>query len=107
MSRTLENAEAIKAVQDVFPDGTASLADVQAYQGIMLMDISKSLAEIADALTEKAEPKGGTTPATAEWLHTKPHRVECSVCGCQVSINAAYNMKYCFECGAKIKEVQA
>jgi len=107
MSRTEDNAAVLKSIAEVLPDGTTNIADVQAYQAAVLIDISRSLAEVADALTEKAEPKGGTTPATAEWLHTKPHRVECSNCGCKVSINAAYNMKYCFECGAKIKEVQA
>lgn len=102
MNRTEENAELLERLADILPDGSTSIADVQAYQAAVLIDISRSLAQIADALTDKAEASNGTT---AEWVHSKPHKVQCSNCGCQVSINAAYNMKYCFECGAKFKEV--
>lgn len=104
MNRAEDNAELLENLSDVLPDGTASIADVQAYQAAVLIDISRSLAQIADALTDKAKTSSGTI--TAEWVHSKPHKVQCSNCGCQVSINAAYNMKYCFECGAKFKEVQ-
>lgn len=104
MSRAEDNAELLQNLAGVLPDGTTSIADVQAFQAAVLIDVSRSLAQIADALTDKAKTSNGTKPAT--WVHSKPHKVQCSECGCQVSINAAYNMKYCFECGAKFKEVQ-
>lgn len=103
MNRTEENAELLERLADILPDGRTSIADVQAYQAAILIDISKSVAQIADAFTDKAEPSNDTT---AQWLHSEPHKVKCSNCGCQVSINAAYNMKYCFECGAKMQTTE-
>ena len=103
MSRTEDNAELLENIAAILPDGTMNVADVQAYQAAILIDISRSLAQVADALTDKAEANNGTT---AEWVHSDPHKVCCSNCGAKLSIMAAYNMKYCFKCGAKIKEVQ-
>lgn len=99
MSRSEQNAELLERLAKVLPNNNTTLADVQAYQAAILIDISKSMAQIADALTDKAEPSNGTT---AQWVHSEAHKVCCSNCGAQVSMRAAYNMKYCFECGAKM-----
>ena len=104
MNRSEQNADLLERLAEVMPDNNTTIADVQAYQAAVLGDISKSIAQIADALTDKAEPSNDTT---AQWVHSEPHKVKCSRCGCQVSMVAAYNMKYCFECGAKMQEVQA
>lgn len=77
--------------------------DERIYQASVLADISISLAQIADALTSKQALKNGTM---AQWVHSEPHKVKCSRCGCQVSMVAAYNMKYCFECGAKMQTTE-
>lgn len=108
MNRSEQNADLLERLAKVLPNNNTTLADVQAYQAAILIDISKSMAQIADVLTDETitlmeEPSNDTT---AQWVHSEPHKVKCSRCGCQVSIKAAYNMKYCFECGAKIKEVQ-
>lgn len=103
MNRSEQNADLLKRLAEVMPNSNVNIADVQAYQAATLLDISKSMAQIADALTDKAEASNGTT---AQWVHSDPHKVKCSRCGCQVSMKAAYNMKYCFECGAKMQEVE-
>ena len=99
MNRSEQNAELLERLAKVMPDNNTTIADVQAYQAAVLSDISKSMAQIADVLTDKAEPSISTA---AQWVHSEPHKVKCSNCGCQVSMVAAYNMKYCFECGAKM-----
>lgn len=108
MSRSEQNAELLERLAKVLPNNNTTLADVQAYQAAILIDISKSMAQIADALTDetitlKEEPSNNTT---AQWVHSDPHKVKCSKCGCQVSMKAAYNMKYCFECGAKMQTTE-
>ena len=108
MNRSEQNADLLERLAAVMPDNNTTIADVQAYQAAILIDISKSMAQIADAITDDAIPDKAeaSNDTTAQWVHSDPHKVKCSMCGCQVSMRAAYNMKYCFECGAKMQEVQ-
>ena len=94
MNRSEQNERVIKNLAELLPNGNVSIGDVLAYQAAILIDISKSMAQIADAITDKAEPSISTA---AQWVHSDPHKVKCSKCGCQVSMKAAYNMKYCLE----------
>ena len=67
----------------------------------LLMDIAHSLAIIAD----NSMKEGNTQESGNEvlhWVHSEAHRVMCPKCGCRVSMNAAYEMNYCFKCGAKL-----
>ena len=70
-------------------------------ENALLKDIAHSLAIIADNST-----KNGNTQESGNemlrWVHSEAHRVMCPKCGCRVSINAAYEMDYCFKCGAKL-----
>lgn len=72
-----------------------------AEQNVILMDIASSLAIIAD----NSAKEGNTQESGNEilrWVHSEAHRVMCPKCGCRVSITAAYEMNYCFKCGAKL-----
>lgn len=70
-------------------------------ENALLMDIAHSLAIIADN-----SAKEGNTQETGNeilrWVHSEAHRVMCPKCGCRVSINAAYEMNYCFKCGSML-----
>lgn len=57
MSRVEDNAELLQDLADILPDGTTNIADVQAFQAAVLVDISRSLAQIADALTDGGKEK--------------------------------------------------
>ena len=70
-------------------------------ENALLKDIAHSLAIIADNSTKE----GNTQESGNEmlhWVHSEAHKVMCPKCGCRVSINAAYEMNYCFKCGAKL-----
>lgn len=67
----------------------------------LLKDIAHSLAIIAD----NSKKNGNTQESgneTLHWVHSEAHRVMCPKCGCRVSMTAAYEMNYCFKCGAKL-----
>ena len=70
-------------------------------ENALLMNIAHSLAIIAD----NSAKEGNTQESGNEilrWVHSEAHRVMCPKCGCRVSMNAAYEMNYCFKCGAKL-----
>lgn len=70
-------------------------------QNVLLMDIACSLAIIADnSMKEGNTQESGN--GMLHWVHSEAHRVMCPKCGCRVSMNAAYEMNYCFKCGAKL-----
>ena len=37
------------------------------------------------------------------WMGSDQHSVMCNKCGCRVSRKACSNMRYCFNCGAKMQ----
>lgn len=102
MNRAKENEDFIRSISSVLPNGTVSIADVSAFNAAVMIDISKSLAQIADALNP--EPQVEDEQPTAQWVHSDAHKVCCSNCGAQVSMRAAYDMDYCFKCGRKMKK---
>ena len=55
MNRSEQNAKALEILASVMPDGRTSIADVQAYQAAILADVSRSLAQVADALKRNGE----------------------------------------------------
>ncbi len=70
-------------------------------ENALLKDIAHSLAIIADNSAKEGNTQESGNE-TLHWVHSEAHRVMCPKCGCRVSINAAYEMNYCFKCGAKL-----
>lgn len=102
MNRAKENEDCIRGIASMFPNGTVNIADVSSFNAAVMVDISKSLAQIADALNP--EPQLEEEQPTAQWVHSEAHKVCCSNCGAQVSMRAAYDMDYCFKCGRKMEK---
>lgn len=70
-------------------------------ENTLLKDIAHSLAIIADNSAKEGNTQESGN-GMLRWVHSEAHRVMCPKCGCRVSINAAYEMNYCFKCGAKL-----
>ena len=72
MSRKEDNEKLIERLGNAMPDeNSVRSIDIEAYQAAVLMDISKSLAIIADALAPKTpntKPKeGNSTDNDSKW----------------------------------------
>lgn len=67
----------------------------------LLKDIAHSLAIIADNSMKNGNSQESGNEVL-HWVHSEAHKVMCPKCGCRVSINAAYEMNYCFKCGAEL-----
>ena len=74
-------------------------------ENALLKDIAHSLAIIADNSTKNGN-KQESGNGMLRWVHSEAHRVMCPKCGCRVSMTAAYEMNYCFKCGAKLGEIK-
>ena len=74
-------------------------------ENALLKDIAHSLAIIADNSTKNGNTQEPNNKML-HWVHSEAHKVMCPKCGCRVSINAAYEMNFCFKCGSKLGGIQ-